>query len=182
MENKVTNKNTMYGVRIDHIANAIKIANFSGIGTNNAFGNRYVLLDLFPADAERLKELGYNVKYYAKPDSESPIPQLEVKMKFRRINGEPVKYPPLIYSVIKGKVSEPLDETTIAELDKYVRSSSSNGKGSICDCSLVINPYFSNGHVTAYVETAYFVIDPDAPHASANSRRVDPFAEMYGNE
>lgn len=169
-------KSAMYGVRIDHIAKQIKLASFSGKGVNNTYGNRFVLINLFPVDAERLKALGYNVKYYDDPEESEPVPQLEVKIKYRRKNGTPVQYPPVIYSVIDGKVSEPLDEDTIAELDPFVKD------GNIYDCSLVINPYFSNNHVTAYIEFAYFVVDTNRPRASASSRRVDPFADMYRNE
>lgn len=165
-------KRAMYDTRIDHSNGPIRIANFSGTGM---YRQRSALINLYPEDAERLKALGYNVKYYSRNPEDEPIPQIDVKIKFRKMDGTPVEWPPTIYSVIDGVRSEPLDENSIAELDRWVRGQH------IKDCHLVINPSFGNNSQTAaaYVKTAYFIVDTTGP--SVDPRNYDPFAEMYGN-
>lgn len=160
------------GTKINEVKE-LRWVNFKGENRtgNNRNNQKSFTAVLYPEDAERLRNEGWNVKAYIDkrdPDAE-PIDILDIKVKFH-INPYSGNLDPRVYSCV-GKKRVLLDEKGAEDLDD-VR---------IVGAHLVINPRFTtvngNDYVTAWLNLGYFDIDPEAP--STDVANNDPFEDMY---
>jgi hypothetical protein len=120
--------------------------NFAGKESKfNAKGKRNFCLCLDDDDAEKLKEIGWNIKYLSPRDpDDAPQAYIQVAVAFENI-------PPKIWLITGGKKTE-LNEDTVAALD-YAE---------IENVDLIIRPYVweVNGKtgIKAYVKNMYVTI------------------------
>lgn len=173
----------MYGTEIDHIkcykdAGALRFSNLKGEDRNNLRnqnGEKSVGIYLYPEDAERLAQMGWNVKEWIPVDGSDPRPYLKVIFKWTDMYGKPVREAPTVRKVKTkdGTVTckpIPLDEVTVGEID--------DDRFAVIDGHFKINPSFKNG-VVAYAEVGYFVVDESTPKANRRDLEKDPFAKLY---
>lgn len=126
----------------------IVLRNFSGKeGKFNPAGSRNFAVLLDDDQAERLAELGWNVKFF-KPRDDEPIGQAFIKVAVAFEN----KPPKILMVTSRGKTY--LDESTVDSLD-YV---------DIEVADITLNPYehsFNGGGVKAYVKTLVIKVVED---------------------
>lgn len=124
------------------------LRNFSGKeGKFNPAGSRNFAILLTEDDAEKLLNLGWNVKYF-KPRDDEPIgqPFLKVKVSYDK------KPPKILMVTSRGKTY--IDEESVDSLD-YV---------DIETCDVTLNPYeheFNGGGVAAYCKTLVIKVVED---------------------
>lgn len=133
----------------------IAFRNFSGKeGKFNPAGKRNFCVVLEQEQGDRLKELGWNIKYLKPRDEdELPVPYIQVEVSYKTI--EPDVF------LITSKKKTKLDEDSVNTLD-YAE---------ITNVDLIIRPYcweipqrdgtIANG-IKAYVKTMYVTIAEDA--------------------
>lgn len=152
--------------------NFIYTTNFSGDPKRDTYGDsRRKVNILIPDDAQAadLMKEGFKVKTTKPgknhPDPENFVPQHYIVglLKYRKNNGEEVKWPPKVY-LVSNKGGEPklLSEETVNSLD-FIR---------VKNVNVVLNPREydpDNGGVTLYIRTMYVEQDIDE----------DPYAEIY---
>lgn len=143
--------------------------NFSGDPSRDSFGDDRRKCNIIIPTEEQAKDIsdaGYKVKRTKPrrgedPEDFKPEWYIETQVKYRKRNGELVKYKPKVCLVPgNNQPAIPLDEDTIGQLD-YIRVKNVNA---------VLNPWEKDdGSLGAYVRTLYVEQDMDD----------DPFAARY---
>ena len=157
-------------IAIDN-TNFIFETNFSGDPARDKYGDRRRKANILIADPEQARDLmeaGFKVKETKPgrncPDPENFVPQYHIVglLKYRKDNGEPVKWPPKVVLLTGKDLKETeLDEETAGTLD-HIR---------VKNVNVILNPRIDpeNDKKTLYIRTMYVEQDMDD----------DPYAEMY---
>ena len=167
------NKNELYNTPIDHVRR-IRWLDFENTERS---GRGSFAAELYPEDAERLRNAGWNVSEYQNPNypDSDVIYKLTIYINYREKDGTPrnEERTPHVF-IAEGRTRRRLYEDTIYETLKDARFS---------DAHIEINPNFSKkdpGKFTAYASEATFDLDTNSPKSQRqfNNR----YGDMYDDE
>jgi len=152
--------------------------NFSGDPARDRFGDgRRKANIIIPSEAQakELTKAGFKVRSTKPGDMDDPetfVPEYYVmaQVKYRKNDGQPVKYPPNVYLVVPGNDPVALDENTVGCLDQI----------RVKNVNCILNPHEYDGAngsgVSLYVRTMYVEQDMDDDPYAARYRRQNEMA------
>lgn len=132
------------------------------------------------AQAQDLAQAGFKVRETRPPEDagEDWVPEYYVlaQVKYRKNDGEAVKYPPNVYLVTPGNEPVLLNEETIGCLDQI----------RVKNVNVILNPHEYNGAngsgISLYVRTMYVEQDMDDDPYAERYRRTSEFAPVENDE
>ena len=159
--------------------------NFSGDPKRDRFGDSRRKANIIIPTAEQAKEMtkaGFKVRQ-TKPSAEQAaandfVPEYYIlaQVKYRKTNGEAVKYPPNVYLVTPGKDPVLLTEDTVSCLDQI----------RVKNVNVILNPHEYDGAngsgLSLYVRTMYVEQDVDDDPYAERYRRTGEFAPVEYDE
>lgn len=151
--------------------------NFSGDPKRDRFGDGRRKANIIIPSEQQAKELtkaGFKVRQTKPPEDAGldwvPEYYILAQVKYRKNNGEAVKYPPNVYLVTPGNDPVLLNEETIGCLDQI----------RVKNVNVILNPHEYDGAngsgLSLYVRTLYVEQDMDDDPYAARYRRQNEFA------
>lgn len=157
--------------------------NFSGDPKRDRFGDNRRKANIIIPSADLAKEMtknGFKVRQTKPPmdagDDWTPEYYILAQVKYRKTNGEAVKYPPNVYLVTPGNDPVLLTEETVNCLDQI----------RVKNVNVILNPHEYDGAngsgLSLYVRTMYVEQDMDDDPYAARYRRSNEFAPVEYDE
>lgn len=157
--------------------------NFSGDPKRDRFGDARRKANIIIPTEQQAKDLtkaGFKVRQTKPPEDADAnwVPEYYVlaQVKYRKTDGEPVKYPPNVYLVTPGNEPVLLTEETVNCLDQI----------RVKNVNVILNPHEYDGAngsgLSLYVRTMYVEQDTDDDPYAARYRRTGEFAPVESDE
>ena len=157
--------------------------NFSGDPKRDRFGDSRRKANIIIPSAQQAKDLtkaGFKVRETRPPEDADAnwVPEYYIlaQVKYRKTNGEAVKYPPNVYLVTPGNTPVLLNEETVNCLDQI----------RVKNVNVILNPHEYEGAngsgLSLYVRTMYVEQDTDDDPYAERYRRTNEFAPVESDE